>query len=35
VHVADVQADPEFAYANRDVEPIRTILRSRCSRATA
>jgi PAS domain S-box-containing protein len=26
VHVADVQADPEFAYANRDVEPIRTIL---------
>src|SRR5262245_32849829 len=26
VHVADVQADPEFAYANRDVDPIRTIL---------
>ena len=26
VHVADVQADPEFTYANRDVEPIRTIL---------
>src|SRR5262249_28025494 len=26
VHVADVQADPEFAYANRDVKPIRTIL---------
>src|SRR5262249_61999642 len=26
VHVADVQADPEYAYANRDVEPIHTIL---------
>src|SRR5215471_13753605 len=26
VHVADVQADPEYAYANRDVAPIRTIL---------
>src|SRR5262249_21845657 len=26
VHVADVQADPEYAYATRDVEPIRTIL---------
>src|SRR5262249_19643377 len=26
VHVADVQADPEFAYANRDVEAIHTIL---------
>jgi len=26
VHVADVQADPEFAYINRDVEPIRTTL---------
>src|SRR5262245_43125677 len=26
VHVADVQADPEFAYISRDVEPIRTTL---------
>src|SRR5262249_5183842 len=26
VHVSDVQADPEYAYANRDVAPIRTIL---------
>src|SRR5262249_46243556 len=26
VHVADVQADPEYAYAVRDVDPIRTIL---------
>jgi GAF domain-containing protein len=26
VHVSDVQADPEHAYANRDVEPIHTIL---------
>jgi two-component system, NtrC family, sensor kinase len=26
VHVHDVQADPEFAYALRDEEPIRTVL---------
>src|SRR5262249_447785 len=26
VQVADIQADPEFAYAIRDVEPIRTVL---------
>src|SRR5262249_47553871 len=26
VHVHDVQADPEFAYAGRDVDPIRTML---------
>jgi two-component system, NtrC family, sensor kinase len=26
VHVADVQADPDYAYATRDVDPIRTIL---------
>jgi two-component system NtrC family sensor kinase len=26
VHVADVQADPDFAYAVRDKDPIRTIL---------
>src|SRR5262245_636290 len=26
VHVVDVQADPEFAYISRDVEPIRTTL---------
>jgi GAF domain-containing protein len=26
VHVADVQADPDYAYAVRDVDPIRTIL---------
>ena len=26
VQVADVQADPEFAYAIRDVDPIRTVL---------
>jgi GAF domain-containing protein len=26
VHVSDVQADPDYAYAMRDVDPIRTIL---------
>ena len=26
VHVSDVQADPNYAYAMRDVDPIRTIL---------
>ena len=26
VHVPDVQADPDYAYAMRDVDPIRTIL---------
>lgn len=26
VQVSDVQADPEYAYASRDVDPIRTIL---------
>ena len=26
VQVPDVQADPEFAYAIRDVDPIRTVL---------
>ena len=26
VHVADVQADPDYAYAMRDVDPIRTML---------
>jgi len=26
VHIPDVQADPDFAYAMRDVEPIRTVL---------
>jgi GAF domain-containing protein len=26
VHVSDVQADPEYAYVIRDVEPIRTVL---------
>src|SRR5262245_49083188 len=26
VQVADIQADPEFAYAIRDVDPIRTVL---------
>jgi GAF domain-containing protein len=26
VHVADVQADPEYTYVMRDVEPIRTVL---------
>jgi GAF domain-containing protein len=26
VHISDVQADPDYAYAVRDVDPIRTIL---------
>jgi GAF domain-containing protein len=26
VHVRDVQADPEYAYVLRDVEPIHTVL---------
>ena len=26
VHVTDIQADPEYSYATRDVEPIRTML---------
>jgi two-component system, NtrC family, sensor kinase len=26
VHVPDIQADPEFAYAVRDEQPIRTVL---------
>jgi GAF domain-containing protein len=31
VHVADLQADPEYKYALRDVDPIRTELEYRCS----
>jgi two-component system, NtrC family, sensor kinase len=34
VQVADVQADPDFAYAMRDPEPIRTVLAVRCLKAT-
>jgi signal transduction histidine kinase len=26
IHIRDVQADPEFAYATRDIDPIHTIL---------
>ncbi len=26
VHISDIQADPDYAYAMRDVEPIRTLL---------